>query len=102
MYPHERSLVEEHKDNPFALIGVNSDTDKTVLGKRLVAENITWRSFWCGPKGTQGPIPTRWNVSGWPTVYILDPEGVIKYKGHGGGMDRILEEEISRAVASSD
>ena len=28
MYPHERSLVERLKDKPFALIGVNSDTDK--------------------------------------------------------------------------
>ena len=26
MYPHERSLVIEMKDKPFALIGVNSDS----------------------------------------------------------------------------
>jgi hypothetical protein len=24
------------------------------------------------PKGTQGPIPTQWNVRGWPTLYVID------------------------------
>ena len=62
MYPHERSLVKRHKDKPFALIGVNSDKDKAKLRPRLKKENITWRSFWCGPAGTGGPIPSRWNV----------------------------------------
>ncbi len=27
MYPHERSLVKRLKDQPFALLGVNSDED---------------------------------------------------------------------------
>ena len=27
MYPHERSLVKRLENEPFALIGVNSDTD---------------------------------------------------------------------------
>jgi hypothetical protein len=29
MIPHERSLVERLKDKPFALLGVNSDVDKS-------------------------------------------------------------------------
>jgi hypothetical protein len=80
MYPHERSLVERLKDKPFALIGVNSDTDKAVLKKRMAEEKITWRSFWNGPKGTGGPISTAWNVRGWPTIYVLDAKGVIRFK----------------------
>ena len=59
MYPHERSLVKEHKDHPFALIGVNSDPDLPRLKQRMKEEEITWRSFWCGPEGTRGEIPTR-------------------------------------------
>ena len=35
MYPHERSLVEEYKDRPFALIGVNSDRDREKLKEVL-------------------------------------------------------------------
>ena len=62
MYPHERSLVEMHKDQPFALIGVASDSDREALKKTLQQENITWRSFWNGPEGARGPISTAWNV----------------------------------------
>src|SRR4051794_25538560 len=80
MYPHERSLVERLKDKPFALIGINSDADKEKLKKRLTEEKITWRSFWNGPKGTDGPISHAWNVRAWPTLYVLDHKGVIRFK----------------------
>jgi hypothetical protein len=45
MYPHERSLVADLKDKPFALLGVNSDSDLSVLKPRLVEESITWLSW---------------------------------------------------------
>ena len=98
MYPHERSLVEKFKNSPFALIGVNSDGDLDRLKPRLEEENITWRSFWCGPDGTSGPIPTKWNVRGWPTIYLIDHQGVIRAKGHG--LDDALLEQLIEEAAS--
>jgi hypothetical protein len=93
MYPHERSLVEKFKDKPFALIGVNSDTDRDKLKKRMAEEKITWRSFWNGPDGTGGPIAKAWNVSGWPTIYVLDGKGVIRFKNlHGQQLDKAIED----------
>ncbi len=92
MYPHERSLVKRLKDKPFALLGVNSDRDKRKLRNRMQEENITWRSFWCGPLGTRGRIPSQWGVRGWPTIYILDHKGVIRYKGpRGEKMDQAVD-----------
>ncbi len=79
MYPHERSLVKDLANEPFAIIGVNSDQDKARLKERMAEENITWRSFWDGGS-TNGPIATKWNVKGWPTTYVIDHEGVIRYK----------------------
>ena len=35
MYPHERSLVKRLENQPFALIGVNSDEDKEALKEVL-------------------------------------------------------------------
>ena len=97
MYPHERSLVKEMQDKPFALIGINSDKDKEKLRTRMEEENITWRSFWNGPQGTGGPISAKWGVSGWPTIYILDHKGVIRFKGLRGekrdkAVDQLLKE----------
>ena len=95
MYPHERSLVKQLADKPFALIGVNSDENLEEIREVVKEKNITWRSFWNGPKGTAGPISTKWNVQGWPTVYILDAEGVIQYKGHGEGIDETIEKLLA-------
>lgn len=102
MYPDERSLVAELKDKPFALIGVNSDVDKEQLRPRLQEEHITWRSFWNGPEGTRGPISRAWNVSGWPTTYVIDHEGIIRWKSHGGPeLERVVREQVARAEAAT-
>lgn len=96
MYPHERSLVKRLSDKPFALIGVNSDTDKEELKKRMGKEKITWRSFWNGEKGVAGPISHSWNVHSWPTVYVLDPKGVIRFKNlRGDELDKVVDQLLA-------
>jgi hypothetical protein len=99
MYPHERSLVARLKDKPFALIGINSDVDKEKLKKRLTEEKITWRSFWNGPKGPSGPIAQAWNVSGWPTIFVLDHKGIIRAKDLRG---EPLDEAVDRLLAAME
>ena len=92
MYPHERSLVSQLSDKPFAIIGVNSDDDLDQIRETVKRKNITWRSFWNGEEGTGGPISTAWRVRGWPTIYILDGEGVIRFKNvRGDELDRAIE-----------
>jgi hypothetical protein len=90
MYPTERSLVSRLAEEPFALVGVNSDP-ADVYRAAIERENITWPSFWDGGS-TDGPISTRWGVAGWPAVYILDQEGVIRATDlSGNGMDDLVE-----------
>jgi hypothetical protein len=91
MYPHERSLVKRLQSEPFALLGVNSDP-KDRLKQVLQKENMTWRSWWDGGS-TGGPIATKWNINGWPTIYVLDHKGVIRFKGP-------REKQLDQAVDS--
>ena len=91
MYPHERSLVKRLAGKPFALVGVNSDTDRDKLKETLKEEQITWRSFWNGGS-TSGPISNAWKVRGWPTIYVLDAAGVIRARDvRGEAMDRVVD-----------
>ena len=105
MYPHERSLVERLAGEPFALLGINSDGDRDALKKVMEEENITWRSWWDGGS-TNGPIATQWNVSGWPTIYVLDHTGTIRFKNvRGEAMDKAVDAllaEIEESEPSSD
>lgn len=85
--------MKQLADKPFALIGVNSDRNLEKIQETVKEKNITWRSFWNGPEGTGGPISRAWNVRGWPTIYVMDAEGKIRFKGvRGDDMDRALEE----------
>ena len=96
MYPHERSLVSAMNGRPFALIGVNSDK-KDLAKEAMKREDITWRSFWDGGS-TGGPIAKQYQVRGWPTIFVIDHRGVIRYKNvRGEEMDKAVEELLPLA-----
>ncbi len=56
---------------------------------------VTWRSW---SDGQHGPIAKQWNVTSWPTLYLIDPQGNIRSKGYLRGpvleftVDNILKE----------
>jgi hypothetical protein len=94
MLPHEKSLVERLKDKPFALLGINSDGDAEKVRGLLTEHGISWRQAIDG--STDGPLATRWNVSGWPTIYILDHKGVIRYRDL---RDQEMEDAVMKLLA---
>ena len=85
MVPEERKLVERLAGKPFALIGINSDQDPAKLKAVVAKEKISWPCFRDGD--APGPIAKAWNVHIWPTVYILDRQGLIRYRSLGTGLD---------------
>ena len=62
----------------------------------MVKENLNWRSF-----VDQGAIAAKWKPAGTPTFYLIDHQGVIRYKWAGSPgekvMDAALEKEIKAA-----
>lgn len=95
MIPHEKEMVERKKDQPFALIGINSDGDRESLKEIMQEHGITWRNGYDGTPGS-GPLANRWNVHGWPTIYILDAQGVIR---HRDLRDQAMEEAVDALLA---
>lgn len=72
-------MVKEFKNKPFALVGINSDTGgRSVLQKIIKEQKLNYRSAY--DQSTSGPIATAWNVHGWPTVYVIDANGIIRNK----------------------
>jgi len=98
MYPHERSLVERMADRPFALLGVNTDDDLSELRRVIQRERINWRSWW---DGGDGQIVSAWGVQSFPTLYLIDHHGVIRYQNpRGGDLDAAIEELVAAAEAA--
>ena len=78
--PEHAALLKRMEGKPFAVVGVNSDADKSGADKIGKDKGITWQSWWDGGS-TDGPIASRWNVDGWPTLYLIDAKGTIRFKG---------------------
>src|SRR5262245_13375303 len=90
MFPHERSLVARLNNKPFALLGINTDRDLNKVKEDNQKENISWRSWYDGSTG--GPICTKYRVRAFPTIYVLDHKGVIRYTGvRGQAMDQAVD-----------
>jgi RNA polymerase sigma factor (sigma-70 family) len=98
--PEEKALVKRLEGRPFVLLGVNGDADRDKLQAFLAKEPLPWRSWRdaADDRGDgHGPIATAWNVSAWPTVYVIDPRGVIRHRDPhgrelGDAVDALLRE----------
>ena len=74
-------------------------------------EQITWRS-WCEATNANspGPIARQYNVQSWPTVYLIDHEGVIRNKLRGNpaskrfnaAIDGLVEAAASKGISAPD
>lgn len=92
--PHLRTLVERHQADDFALIGINTDTDKDMYNKKAKEHKVNWRSAWEGSTG--GPIPKTWQVSAYPTTIVIDKLGVIRFRDVRG---KSLDNAVAKLLA---
>ena len=93
MLPHEKALVKRLREQPFALIGINSDGPVDKVKPMLAKNEISWRQAIDG--STTGPLATKWNVQGWPTIYVVDAKGVIRFKDV---RDQEMEDAVTKLL----
>jgi peroxiredoxin len=97
MYPHERGLVERMKGRPFALVSVNTDEKRETLRESIASGEITWRCWWEG--GEKRPNCERWRVNAFPSVFVIDADGVIRAKDVRG---KALDQAVEAVMATMD
>jgi thiol-disulfide isomerase/thioredoxin len=88
MIPHERAMVEKLKDKPFALISISGDAKKETLKQFLSQEKMPWTHWW---NGNEGGVLEDWSIEHFPTIYVIDAEGIIRHKD-------IRDEKLEAAV----
>jgi hypothetical protein len=97
MVPHERSLVKRLEDRPFALLGVNVDSSPDVLARAQEKHEITWRSWWDGGKR----IAFKYGVRGYPTLFLINHDGIIRRKYVGRPPDSELERDVMQVIGEA-
>ncbi len=88
MIPHEREMVERLKDKPFALVSISFDAEKKTLVDFLAKEKMPWTHWW---NGAEGKLMDTLNIEHYPTIFVVDASGVIRFK-------EIRGEELEKAV----
>jgi hypothetical protein len=93
-WPHERSLVKNLANKPFALIGVHlnyAGDDVSVVKKTMIKEQLNWRSF-----VDQGAIADKWKPAGTPTFYVIDSKGAIRHKWAGAPGAKAIDQALEQ------
>ena len=98
MYPSERDMVEKLKDRPFAILGVHCE-NQSVLDGLDKNKTVTWR---CWADGSPGPIADAWKVDSFPTLYLLDHQGIVRWQSNGAPDEAELAKMIEQLVAEAE
>jgi len=99
LVPHEKMLAERLKGKPFAIIGVNSDTEQQAAQAAAKDHAMTWRSFRdeISPERT---ISVDWQIVGYPTFYLIDKQGIIHKRWIGTPPEEDLNALLDRLLVA--
>ncbi len=95
--PALRRLSKRAATNPFHLISVSVDHDKTLVEQAVVEHRMDWPQVWDEHSAL---ARKHFSVKGFPTYILIDHEGKIIYKvsGWGTSIERQLMSEVSGAI----
>jgi thiol-disulfide isomerase/thioredoxin len=97
MIPHERTMVERLKGQPFELISISADAKKETLVNFLAKEPMPWTHWW---DGAEGKIKEALNIDHYPTIFVLDGKGVIRAKElRGEALEKAVDQLLAEQAA---
>lgn len=94
--PHERELHACLKDKPFALLGVSCGDPLELAKETAKKHRMEWPCWWDGDETRSGPIQTDYDIQMWPSVFVIDAEGIIRaIDVHGADLDKAVDEALA-------
>jgi len=99
MIPDNRELVKAMKGRPFAFVSVSADEEKEALTKFLKDHEMPWDHWWVG---SDSKFQKAWEVDGFPTVFVIDHKGVIRYSQVGYSEEDKIAKEVEKLVKEAE
>lgn len=96
MHSYEKALVEKLPADKYAFVEINVDDPEglTKVKQTMEEEGLVWEVVTDGP---DGPLVKKWDVSAYPTFYVLDHELRIRHRSPGFLGDK-LEQWVTPLV----
>ncbi len=73
-----------------------NDREAKNLKEIMDTEKLNWRSF-----VYQEAVNSKWNPST-PTYYVIDPQGVIRYKWRGNPGERAMDTAVDKLLEETE
>ena len=77
--PNVKEIYKKYHDRGFEIIGISLDTSESALRSELQKQGITWPQYYDG-KGWDNQIAALYRVFAIPATFLLDREGIIRYR----------------------
>ena len=84
---------------PCVILEVNTDESRDPVRKAMQAGEITWPCWFDG--ALTGPITVAWGIRSFPTIYVLDAQGIIRSKDIRGETTATVVAEVFKANPSA-
>jgi hypothetical protein len=95
MIPDERKLVEKMRDRPFVMVGISADHSAETLRQFVRTQDLPWTHVF---DGMDGPLRRLYGVDAFPTIYVLDAKGSIRFSAVGQQQPGRIEQIVQRLL----
>ncbi len=101
--PEIEAIAKRHADRPFEVISISADLSEEPLRAFLAEHSSTAPQIWDAKR----ELSERFEVHGYPTYLLIDPEGrVVLFKngwgtGFGASLGHAIEAELDKLAAAS-
>src|SRR5262249_62235738 len=86
----------------FRLVDLSVDADVKTLKDFLAREKLPWTRWWAGPGGPESSFMQDWDIRGIPAIFVLDGEGVIRYRNvRGDELEKAVNALLKEAEAKA-
>ena len=99
--PQIKQLVDDFRDQPVIVLGMNHDAK--VENARVVVDKLKLNYVSLRDGEDESAISKKYSIGGWPTLVILDGDGVIRHfhVGYTPTMRKQLGERIRELLAEN-
>lgn len=94
-----KKISEEYSDS-LNIISFSADNSKEVWEKGLKRDSPIWPCLWDG-KGAYSEIMLKYGVTGYPTFFLINPDGKIVSKWSGYGKNSLLK-RVAKFINKKD